>query len=107
MKYSYPFDSCILPWYITFQTVYFDALQVRSKFLKSWKTKVVNPNFCTKHISFYLYQLLSKFSRHNINRYFHKNSFTKHLLESVLYFKMVHRIIKNPDKLLIVFSDCI
>ena len=83
MKYSYPFDSCILTWYITFLTVYFDALQVRNKFLKSWKTKVVNQNFCTKHISYYLYQLLSKFSRHNINRYFHENSLTKHLLESV------------------------
>ena len=52
LEYHENFDHYILAKISTFQSIHFDALQARSKFLKSWKTKVVNQNFLTKHFRF-------------------------------------------------------
>ena len=52
LEYYKNFDHYVLAKFSTFQSIYFDALQARSKFLKSWKTKVVNQNFLTKHFRF-------------------------------------------------------
>ena len=52
LEYYKNFDHYVLAKFSTFQSIYFDALQASSKFLKSWKTKVVNQNFLTKHFRF-------------------------------------------------------